>query len=98
MPYSKWYDVNPAIKGIRPRVSLGQANTIAAWADEMEDDGVENAWATAIALFKKSYSAKGGKWAKTETSELDFEYELGDDIDGIYDFQTGTFVGEVDEE
>jgi hypothetical protein len=43
-PYTSMADVNPAIKGIEPSVTLGQANMIAAWADKMEqaDDGPDN--------------------------------------------------------
>ncbi len=64
MPYSKWEEVNPAIKGIEPRVTLAQANMIAGWADRIEE--ADNPWAVAIAQFKKMYEVKDGKWVKEE--------------------------------
>lgn len=72
MPYSKWSDVNPAIRGIKPRVTLAQANTIAGWADSIEKkgDGPESPWAVAIAQFKKSYTVKGSKWVKRKQKEV----------------------------
>lgn len=63
MPYTQWIDVNPALKGIRPKITLGQANTIASWADKMPDT-VVNKWATAINTFKKSHTVRSGKWVK----------------------------------
>ena len=69
MPYSSMDDVNPAIKGIDPPVTLSQANTIAAWADKIEAEGdVDSPWAVAIAQFKKAYEVEGDKWVKRERS------------------------------
>ena len=69
MPYSSLDDANPAIKGIDPPVTLSQANTIAAMADAIEAEGeADNAWATAIAQFKKAYEVDGDKWVKRERS------------------------------
>ena len=65
MPYSKWDEVNPAVKGIKPQVTLAQANGIARCADALEDDGeVESPWAVCIASFKKSHRVEDGKWIK----------------------------------
>jgi len=67
MPYSSMDDVNPAIKGIDPSVTLSQANTIAEWADKIEAEGeADNPWAVAIAQFKKTYEVEGDKWVKRE--------------------------------
>jgi phage I-like protein len=68
MPYSEWDEVNEAIKGIEPRVTLEQANVIAGWADAMEEaeDGPENPWAAAIARFKDLYEVEDGRWVKKE--------------------------------
>jgi len=60
-------DVNPAIKGIEPSVTLAQANMIAEWADSIEGDDVDSPWAVAIANFKKAYKVEGGKWVKKAT-------------------------------
>jgi len=69
VPYSSMDDVNPAIKGIDPPVTLSQANTIAAWADKIEAEGeADNPWAVAIAQFKKAYEVDDGKWVKRERS------------------------------
>lgn len=79
MPYQNWDDVNPAIKGIDPRPSLAQARMIADWADRIEQKGeAENAWAAAIALFKKTHHVEGGKWVKNEDSTAEHTEELLD--------------------
>jgi hypothetical protein len=65
MPYSSMEDVNPSIKGIKPPVTLAQANLIASWADSIT--GVDSPWAVAISKFKKDYRVEGGKWVKKST-------------------------------
>lgn len=72
MPYSKWEDVNPAVQGIKPKLTLAQANKIAEIADSIKGDDIKNPWAVAIAQFKKSYRVKDGRWVKKEkaVSEL----------------------------
>lgn len=70
MPYASMEDVNPAIKGIDPPVTLAQANIIAEWADKIED--VESPYAVAIANFKKAYVVEDGKWVK-RVEEADME-------------------------
>jgi hypothetical protein len=71
MPYSKLSDANPAIRGIKPKVTLAQANLIAKWADAMEaaKDGPESPWAAAIAQFKKLYQIADGKWVKKQQAQ-----------------------------
>lgn len=68
MPYTTMEEVNPAIKGIEPSVTLAQANLIAEWADAMEkaEDGPGWPWAAAIAQLKRLYTAEDGKWMKKE--------------------------------
>ena len=60
MPYSKYEDMNPSLKGIKPKITLAQGNLIASWADAIGDGG----WGIAISKFKKSYTVRGGKWVK----------------------------------
>jgi len=62
MPYMKLDDINPALKGIEPPITLAQANMIAEWADAIT--GVDSPWAVAIANFKKAYEVRGDKWVK----------------------------------
>jgi len=71
VPYSKLKDANPAIQGIKPSVTLAQANLVATWADAMETakDGPESPWAAAIAQFKKLYTVEGDKWVKKESKK-----------------------------
>src|SRR3989304_3412443 len=65
MPYSSMEDVNPALKGIKPPVTLAQANLIARMADGMENaENVDNPWAAAIGQFKRMHQAMDGKWVK----------------------------------
>lgn len=63
-PYEKISDINPALKGIKPPISLSQANAIAAQADAI---GGEYAWPTAINSFKKRYHVEGGIWVKNKS-------------------------------
>jgi len=64
MPYKNMKDVNSSIKGIKPSVTLEQANKIAAMADAIDPESVESPWAVAISNFKKAYEVKDGKWTK----------------------------------
>lgn len=73
MPYKSLKDANPAIRGITPPVTLAQANTIAEWADAMEqsNDPPESPWGAAISQFKKLYFVKDGAWhQRAEAGEL----------------------------
>lgn len=66
-PYPSMAEVNPAIKGIKPPVSLAQANEIARWADEIEKAGTaDSPWAVAIAQFRRLYkiTSDGRHWVK----------------------------------
>ena len=72
MPYTSMENVNPAIRGIKPPVTLAQANIIAGWADKIEsaaDDGARSPWAVAIAQFKKLYQVQAGKWVKKKSEK-----------------------------
>jgi len=68
MPYASMEDVNPALKGIKPPITLAQANMIADWADKIED--VESPWAVAISNFRKAYRVEDGRWVK-KAAEVD---------------------------
>jgi len=76
MPYASIKDINPALKGLKPKITLAQANSIAKWADAMEraEDGPESPWAAAIAQFKKLYQVQGGKWVKRKVKESNMAY------------------------
>ena len=65
-PYKSKEDVNPALKGITPPVSLSQANEIAKQADTIGSDNKKNGWAIAISSFKKTHVVKDGKWVKKQ--------------------------------
>lgn len=66
--YGKISEANPALRGIKPLITLAQANLIAEWADAMEaaEDGPESSWGAAIAQFKELYRVEGGAWVKRE--------------------------------
>ena len=82
MPYSKLSAINPALKGIKPKITLAQANAIARWADAMErqGDGPKSPWAVAISQFKKLYRVEDGKWVKkkkkAQENEMDNEWTM----------------------
>lgn len=69
MPYPTLKDINPSLKGIRPRIDLEQANQIAAQADAIGAD--KGGWGIAIKTFKKSHTVRGGKWTKREVKKMD---------------------------
>jgi hypothetical protein len=64
MPYKRMGDVNRAVLGVRPRVSLAQANLIAEWADAIAGENPDGAWPIAIAQFKRKYTVRGGEWVE----------------------------------
>lgn len=81
MPYKSMEDVNDAIKGIDPPVTLAQANWIAALADELEADGTENAWPVAISQFKKAYEVEGDGWVKKAEDEEEVDHvQINDEL------------------
>jgi hypothetical protein len=80
MPYEKIGDINPALKGITPPISLGQANAIAKQADAIGTDEKKNGWAIAISSFKKTHTVKDGKWV-AKSSEASMAFEYGEDLE-----------------
>jgi hypothetical protein len=78
-------DVNPSIKGIKPPVTLAQANAIAAQADGIPEGSVESPWAVAISKFKESHTVRDGKWVRKEGSK----YGKKDVISDV----AGAFIG-----
>lgn len=76
MPYSKWSEVNSAIKGIKPKVTLGQANVISKWADAMEksEKPPDVPMAAAIAQFKDLYTKSGDKWKKKKKPKGNLQF------------------------
>jgi hypothetical protein len=65
-PYKSLDDLNPALKSIRPPLTLAQANAIARQADAIGVDKDKNGWATAISNFKKTHTVKDDRWVKKE--------------------------------
>ena len=63
-PYTSTKDMNPALKGIDPPISLGQANEIARQADAVGAD--KGGWGIAISSFKKRHKVKDGHWVKMD--------------------------------
>jgi len=54
-------DVNPAVRGIKPPVTLEQANAIADQADAI---GGKFGWPTAISSFRKTHTVVRGRWVR----------------------------------
>jgi len=82
MPYSKWDEINPSLKGIKPKISLEQANAIARQAEAIGSDEEKNGWAIAISNFKKSHTVRAGKWIKREEKGTQKEMSEIDEKDG----------------
>ena len=66
MPYDKTGDMNPSLKGIKPKITAAQGSLIASWAEAIGTDEKKNGWAIAISKFKKLYTVRGGKWVKRD--------------------------------
>ena len=80
-PYKNKSEMNPALKGINPPISVSQANEIAKQAEAIGSDDKKNGWAIAISNFKKTHKVEDGKWVRKEKSKnmeeekKDFEKE-----------------------
>ena len=67
MPYDKLSDAPASLRGIKPPLTLAQANGIARCADALEDEGeVKSPYAVYVAAFKKAHRIEDGKWVKRE--------------------------------
>lgn len=66
MPYKKISEINPALAGIEPKISLADANKIAKQADAI---GGEYGWPTAIKHFKDTHKIVDGKWIEKSKEE-----------------------------
>jgi hypothetical protein len=75
-PYNNLKDVNPALKGIEPPITLSQANKISKIADAIGSDDKKNGWAIAISQFKKTHVVKDGKWVEKDMENNSKEEEL----------------------
>jgi hypothetical protein len=77
-PYKSIGDINPALKGINPPISLAQANEIARVADAIGVSEEKNGWAIAISQFKKNHKVENGHWVKKESmsEEVDMTEEF----------------------
>lgn len=92
MPYTSKAKAPPALRGIKPALTLGQMNIIASWADAIQaavdagESEVDNPWSIAIANFKKAYTVRGGKWTKRQAKAEENDMEFGDswkiEVDG----------------
>lgn len=75
-PYTNISDINPALKGIEPPISLAQANSIASQADAIDGEG----WGITIAHFKKTHQVHNDQWVKKEDyTEMKDELKFEDD-------------------
>lgn len=76
-PYNNRDDMNPALKGIDPPITVAQGNEIAKQADAVGTDDKKNGWAIAISSFKKNHIVKDGHWVKKEQMEEFSKDDLG---------------------
>lgn len=75
-PYKSLEDINSALKGISPPISLSQANEIASQADSIGEDENKSGWAIAISNFKKTHEVKDGRWVKKGNKEMTMDKEM----------------------
>jgi hypothetical protein len=97
VPYTAWDQVNPAIKGIKPRLTLAMANHVAAMADAIAkgDNPPDSPWAVAIATFYKEYKRSGGRWVKRKPKEATEMGALTDAMKATYDEELAARVEEL---
>ncbi len=72
-PYKSMEDVNPALKGIEPPVTLAQANAIARQADAI---GGEYGWPTAIKSFKNTHKVEDGVWVEKKKEKEEYSVKV----------------------
>lgn len=65
-PYTSAEDMNPALKGIDPPVTLAQGNAIAKQADAIGAD--KGGWGMAIKHFHDSHIVKDGHWVEKDNN------------------------------
>lgn len=92
MPYKSIKAMNPALKGIVPKITLAMGNLIARWADSIKARrGDVNPWAIAIALFRRTFHIENKKWVKNAGSKA--KNSLADDVldlvEGLEDLGMG---------
>ena len=66
-PYQNRDDMNPALRGINPPISIEQGEEIAKQAESIGNDEDKNGWSIAISNFKKTHTVGDNKWVKKET-------------------------------
>jgi len=93
-PYKSKTEINPALKGIDPPISLAQANAIAAQADKIGVDKEKNGWAIAISSFRKTHHVEDGKWIKNKGSTA--KAAATEDISDLKDWEYWEEVVEED--
>jgi hypothetical protein len=66
MPYSKLSDINRALKGIHPPITLAQAN----WIADLADNEIKGAyaWPTAIKMFYRTHVPVGKGWVRKKSN------------------------------
>lgn len=64
MPYKDIKDIPNGLAGIKPPITLEQANEIAAQADAIPESEGVSPWGAAINSFKKRYTIRNGAWVK----------------------------------
>lgn len=94
-PYKNIDDLNPALKGISPKLTLEQANAIAKQADAIGVDEEKNGWAIAISSFKKTHKVKDGRWVKKEKKEV---MSMGENFEKDMEEEKKDFVEDAEEE
>lgn len=93
-PYKSLKDINPALAGIDPPITLGQANAIARQADAISSDDEKNGWAIAISKFKRSHKVVDGKWVKKDKMSYDFSLNSAQILEVLNAYLSGYTYGE----
>ena len=75
MPYNDISEYPPALKGIKPALTVDQANAIADQAEAIGTDEKKNGWAIAISQFKKTHTVRNRRWV--ERKNMTKENETG---------------------
>jgi len=70
MPYENLGEINDALKSIDPPITLEQANSIAAQADDIGVDENKDGWTIAVANFGETHMAIDDHWTKKEEEDL----------------------------
>lgn len=73
-PYKSRSEMNPALRGIEPPITVAQGNKIAKQADAVGAE--KGGWGIAIKHFKDTHKVENGRWVRKESNAVDENFAI----------------------